>query len=211
MCWGAGGPDQGSGVVVVSGEVVLDRGDQVWHGVEHAAAQGFVGEHSEPAFDQVQPGARGRGEVEVDPGMAGQPGGHLGVFVVCGGWCGHGETYWSDDDVLWWSKGGVLKGTSPARIAFLRRVLEEAPGDLEPHSTEWDAPMAMVGDGYRLTCFSFMRPSYRTFVLPAGTRWRADVIDTWEMTVTPVDHVLEGVATIDLPGRPYIAVRVSRI
>ena len=40
--------------------------------------------------------------------------------IIAGGSPGHGECYLSDDDVLWWSKGGVLKGESPARIAFLR-------------------------------------------------------------------------------------------
>ena len=33
--------------------------------VNRAAAQAFVGEFLEPAFDQVQPGARGGGEVQV--------------------------------------------------------------------------------------------------------------------------------------------------
>jgi len=131
--------------------------------------------------------------------------------AVRGGWCGHGETFWAADEVLWWSKGGVLKGESPSRIAFLRQVLEEAPGDLEPSTSDWDAPTAAVGDAYRLTYFSFMRPRYRTIVLPPGTRWHADILDTWEMTVTPVDDVLEGVTKIDLPGRPYIAVRLTRI
>ena len=29
------------------------------------------------------------------------------------------------NDILWWSHGGVLHGTSPAKIAFLRKLLEE--------------------------------------------------------------------------------------
>ena len=46
---------------------------------------------------------------------------------------GHGETYLHPQDILWWSKGGVLHGESPARIAFLRRVLEQGPAEgLEP-------------------------------------------------------------------------------
>ncbi len=130
--------------------------------------------------------------------------------AVRGGWCGHGETYWAEDGILWWSHGGVFKGTSPERIGFLRRILEEAPGDIEPAQTDWDVMTGVVGDGYRLTYFSFMQPKYRTFMLPKGTRWRADVIDTWAMTVTPVEGLLEGAATIDLPGRPYIAVRLVR-
>lgn len=51
--------------------------------------------------------------------------------VVYGGYCTHGETYYSDDEVLWWARGGVLKGESPARIAFLRELVESIPGPLE--------------------------------------------------------------------------------
>lgn len=50
---------------------------------------------------------------------------------VMGGYCTHGETYRSEDEILWWSKGGTLKGSSPKRIAFLRAILEELPGNLE--------------------------------------------------------------------------------
>ncbi len=53
------------------------------------------------------------------------------VTYTLGGYCTHGETYYSDDDVLWWARGGVLKGDSPARIAFLRSILSELPGPLE--------------------------------------------------------------------------------
>lgn len=51
--------------------------------------------------------------------------------VCCGGYCTHGETYYSEDEVLWWSRGGVLKGESPERIAFLRGIVESLPGPLE--------------------------------------------------------------------------------
>ncbi|MGN0999206.1 MAG: DUF5605 domain-containing protein [Faecousia sp.] len=51
--------------------------------------------------------------------------------VVTGGYCTHGETYLDDNDVLWWAKGGVLHGESPARIAFLRKLVEELPGPIE--------------------------------------------------------------------------------
>ncbi len=48
-----------------------------------------------------------------------------------GGYVGHGETYLNDREELWWSKGGELVGQSVARIAFLRRIFEQAP-DLMP-------------------------------------------------------------------------------
>lgn len=51
--------------------------------------------------------------------------------VCCGAYCTHGETFYSDDDVLWWAKGGMLKGESPARIGFCRKIVESLPGHLE--------------------------------------------------------------------------------
>ena len=52
--------------------------------------------------------------------------------AASGGYCTHGETFLSEDEVLWWSRGGVLKGDSPKRIAFLREILESLPGPLSP-------------------------------------------------------------------------------
>jgi hypothetical protein len=37
-----------------------------------AAADEFVGDEAEEPFDLVDPGRSGRGEVDVEPGMAGQ-------------------------------------------------------------------------------------------------------------------------------------------
>lgn len=56
------------------------------------------------------------------------------IWTGClrGGFCTHGETYWNEDNRLWWSKGGTLKGESVSRLAFLRRLLEELPADLQP-------------------------------------------------------------------------------
>ena len=64
-----------------------------------------------------------------------------------GGYCTHGETFLpgtekgdvatrtGEKDVVWWAKGGRLNGESPARIAFLREVVESLPGPLEPLCT----------------------------------------------------------------------------
>lgn len=51
--------------------------------------------------------------------------------VSTGAYCTHGETFYDDNDVLWWAKGGTLKGESPARIAFCRKIIESLPGHLE--------------------------------------------------------------------------------
>ncbi|MGN0746024.1 MAG: hypothetical protein ACI4ML_05055 [Aristaeellaceae bacterium] len=63
--------------------------------------------------------------------------------IASGGYCTHGETFLADDDVLWWARGGRLKGESPARIAFLRGIVEGLPGPLSPWPRGFSA-MAMM-------------------------------------------------------------------
>lgn len=55
-----------------------------------------------------------------------------------GAYCTHGETFLDENDVLWWAKGGRLKGESPRHIAFLREVMESLPGPLTPWVTGLD-------------------------------------------------------------------------
>ena len=74
------------------------------------------------------------------------------ISVCYGGYAGHGETYEHPEDVLWWSKGGVLHGLSASRIAFLRRIVEQGPRGVEPLLGDfpWDrTPAGGCGD-YRL-------------------------------------------------------------
>ena len=52
--------------------------------------------------------------------------------VSQGGYATHGECFMDENDVLWWAKGGVLKGESPERIAWLREITESFPSPLEP-------------------------------------------------------------------------------
>ena len=146
--------------------------------------------------------------------------------AVRGGYVGHGETYLpapvgevqvpdaagSDGEVLWWAKGGVLHGTSPARIGFLERVLAEVPGGvLDPAPSDWDVPWAQSPDGtVRVAYFGFNRPRFRNVVLGEG-EWVIDVLDTWNMTIDRVDGIHSGTARVTLPGRQFVAVRLSRV
>jgi hypothetical protein len=132
--------------------------------------------------------------------------------AVRGGYVGHGETYVHPEDILWWAKGGKLHGTSPDRIGFLRRILEESPeGHLEPLPGHWDAPSAGIKDQYELIYFGFNQPTYRRFVMPPGIRFQIDIIDTWNMTVETLPETFEGRFRIGLPGRQYIAVRLRAV
>ncbi|SMH50928.1 Protein of unknown function [Rathayibacter oskolensis] len=129
-----------------------------------------------------------------------------------GGYVGHGETYVHPEDVLWWAKGGELRGTSPARIAFLDRILAEGPSrGLEPIPLDWDVPRAGVEGEYYLYYFGFDRPTYRRFLLEPDVSYTVDVIDTWGMTVERLPGTYSGRFRIELPGREYIAVRLLRV
>lgn len=52
------------------------------------------------------------------------------TVVAGGGYCTHGETFLNPEGILWWSKGGTLKGESVERIRFLRNIIESLNGPL---------------------------------------------------------------------------------
>jgi hypothetical protein len=121
---------------------------------------------------------------------------------------GHGETYRHPEDLLWWSKGGVLRGESPARIAFLRRVLEEGPEEgFEPLG---DGVGGRPGEQY-LHYFPAEAPATLDLTLPAGVRFEVDVLDTWEMTIARRPGTCVETCRVELPRRPQVAVRLRRV
>jgi hypothetical protein len=132
---------------------------------------------------------------------------------VCnGGYVGHGETYLHPQDILWWAKGGVLHGESPARIAFLRRILEEGPAEgLEPAKTPSNLYGVGRGDDYRLIYLAVQQPAEFILDLPAEGEYRSELIDTWGMTITPLEGRWRGQSRLKLPGRPYLALRVCKV
>ena len=155
--------------------------------------------------------------------------------TVVGAYVGHGETYKSDDQILWWSKGGVLKGQSPARLAFLKQVLDDAPArGIEPID-KWQNPeYGGQPSEYYLVYLGKQTPTSWDFKLPklpqgkgqppaAGLKFTAEVLDTWNMTVTPVAgvftlkktdgyfHADKDGRSIPLPGKPYMAIRIKRV
>lgn len=46
--------------------------------------------------------------------------------------------------------------------------------------------------------------------MPEGQEFDVEVIDTWNMTITPVGRH-SGEFTIDMPSRPYMAVRLVKV
>jgi len=136
--------------------------------------------------------------------------------ILRGCYVGHGETYLDPKDILWWSKGGVLHGSSPHRIAFLRRIIEEAPAPLVPITNMfgWEhnaiAESGVPGRFY-LIYFGQHQPARKDLPLPTDGRFEIEVIDTWNMTFTPLPGTYSGKCRIELPGKPYIALRIKRL
>jgi len=65
-----------------------------------------------------------------------------------GAYCTHGETYLHPEDILWWAKGGKLYGKSPERIAFLHKIMTEAPSEgVYPLHNRWNKETQLIKDG----------------------------------------------------------------
>ena len=127
------------------------------------------------------------------------------------------------------NKSGNTRRICPARISFLRKILEDGPKDgLEPIDKYYTPNYAGKYGEYYLIYFGKETPSEWIFKLPksmlaAGMKFQVDVNDTWNMTITPVDKTFEIKAldnysfvdkqkqSISLPGKPYIALRIKRI
>lgn len=128
--------------------------------------------------------------------------------TVRGGYMGHSETYSCPEDVLWWSHGGILKGTSPARIAFMKELLEEYPQyEIELISDFGDSVCGGCPKEYYLYYYSGFRPNKAHYNLPISREYKAEVIDTWNMTRETLPGTYTGAVTIDLPARQYMLVR----
>ena len=137
-----------------------------------------------------------------------------------GGYPGHGETFLHPQGILWWSHGGELHGESWKRVGFLLDVLNSVPGNglrpAEKIPAEWDCVHAIpaqaasaVDSNYHLYYFSFMRPAFRTIALPGNCEWKVETIDTWNMVTTEIGRFREK-CTVDLGGRQFMAVRITR-
>ena len=157
-----------------------------------------------------------------------------------GGYVGHGETYWNPEEVLWWSKGGVLRGESVARIAFLRQIIEGVPGaglvplnpirfssfsSLDEARTMLarpdEAASIIAEGGHSLVAGGHSGTDY--YLLYYGVHqplfrefnlpegsYRIDIIDTWNMTITSFADHASGHVRVTLPVLPYQAIRIVK-
>ena len=137
--------------------------------------------------------------------------------AVRGGYPGHGETYLSEDNILWWSHGGILKGTSPERFKFLLQILKETPGPgLKPCVPNPHGPAgedlcgtvdSVIPVPYYLYYYGYRRPRFKEYYFDDEKEYEVEVLDTWDMTITKCG-AFKGRFRVELPGREYIAVRI---
>ncbi len=131
--------------------------------------------------------------------------------IVNGVYASHGETYMTSDGAPVWSNAGELRGTSPARLAFLHEVLRKtgttglfAPE--KPYYTNAGNP----GQVY-LWFFDYHCAAEYEFPLPDTAHFKATMIDPWTMTTAPVPGTFSGKSHLKLSGKPYRAVLFEKV
>ncbi|UFU06298.1 DUF4038 domain-containing protein [Ruania halotolerans] len=156
------------------------------------------------------------------------------ITTASGCYASHGESFVTESGSLHIVEGGRLRGESPARLGFLRQVLDglQIPG-LDPID-KWDDPASVVGKAREQYLIYLGRdaPAEWTFRLPqghdgdrlkVGDAFEVQIIDTWNMTITtaPDEYVLTEVqrndayahnnAPVALPEGEAIALLITRV
>lgn len=75
------GPDERFGVIVCLCDEAVDGDLKIDDGLEDTALQSALGKFGEEPFDRVEPGTRGRSEVECKPRVPSKPPPHIRVLV----------------------------------------------------------------------------------------------------------------------------------
>jgi len=126
--------------------------------------------------------------------------------TVYGVYATHGETYMVTDGSPVWSDAGTLHGTSPARITYLRKLLERSgttglmAGE-NPYYLNAGDPGTVI-----LYYFDYHCVGEYEFPLPEKVAFKATMIDPWAMTESPLPGTFSGKSKITLSGKPYMAV-----
>ncbi len=135
------------------------------------------------------------------------------VGYTQGGYPGHGDCFahqaWSGDGKIW-------HGKSVSRMAFLKKIMDEAPASgINPFQIGWNNWCCAAKEGeYYLYYLGQGQPCERNVVLPTKSKYKIDVIDTWNMTITPgklLKKTGKDRGNVELPSRPYMAVRVRKV
>lgn len=149
--------------------------------------------------------------------------------TIGGTYVGHGDYFNIHGEDTWTSFGGKISGQSVPRLAFLRKILEAGPADGLDPIDKWNDPNVVGQAGeYYLTYFGKDAPTNWVFELykrgvTNGMKFKVDIIDTWNMTITPVEgefvtkkkdnynYMDMNGRSVALPGKPGIAIRAINI
>lgn len=130
----------------------------------------------------------------------------LGTMSGC--YVGHGETYRHPEDILWWSKGGVLHGESPKRLQWLKDFMAQAPPfhELQPLGDDKGRFVLAKPETFYLVYCVNTRPQA---IKLAGQRpYKVDLIDPWAMTISPAGTARPGAFTVT-PHKAEVAFRCT--
>ncbi|WP_245895028.1 DUF5060 domain-containing protein [Devosia submarina] len=154
------------------------------------------------------------------------------ITTMRGGYAGHGETFSHPDDLIWWAKGGELRGEAWKRIGFLRDLLEQdVSNGFEPIDPQTRYPWNRVSGARDGDTTIIYLGEHQPLIWAAGLPqepgdYQVDLIDTWNMTVEPAKVVPapanhptrhgavvmqrkpDAAFAVELPGRPHLAIRV---
>ena len=129
-------------------------------------------------------------------------------ITMQGGYGSHGETIVNPGGVLWWAAGGSLAGESPARLAFLRKIMTEGPyQDLVPSPDIVQGGEALAWKGEYYLFRIKVSPGYGQHVqirLEEGRRYGVDLIDPWSMRVYSLGVTSGGLQAFDTHMAPCL-------
>jgi hypothetical protein len=103
-----------------------------------------------------------------------------------------------------WSAGGA----NPALLKFFKQIVDAAPAGATVLS---DRNTWGVEGEYYLTYLWDRQHATQSYKLAEDAKFKADIIDTLAMSITPVAGTLSGKIDIALPVKPYLAIRLRRI
>jgi hypothetical protein len=125
------------------------------------------------------------------------------VGTVCGGYVGHGETLKDPNDILWWSKGGVLHGQSPPRIAFLRALMEKLPYTEMTPSRLGTTALVLSKPGSVYLVYA-LKDGPIALELAGNHDYSVTAVDTWNMQSESLPPAKAGEFDFTAPRPDYL-------
>ena len=69
----------------------------------------------------------------------------------------------------------------------------------------------MNKDEYYLNYYNLDQPRSQIVILPQKSKYNVEVINAWDMTITKLKGEFSGKSLIQLPQKPFTALRITKI